>query len=261
MKKKLIIAFLLVFSTLGFSQNLLSEYRYLTLIKNQNHQLIEDNIRNAEIVGNELFYTNAKDLRTASLFLMELGANYTIIDKPELALYSFLRQRFCFPYDSLNLAVEKQIRLNAIKLKMDKQMVDYLILKSSAHNISQNKEENINKLIYYSSKFENKELTPILIKQIEFMNSCGLSQSDYLLKWEDLSRIEIPIKYKLDYLEKNFNDLELEQKQRYYKYQLRFYLKHNAWKQADHSLYILDTLDPNKSNGLNILKIRTKWHF
>ena len=261
MRKVLVYIFIISFSLSGFTQNLKSEYRYLSFVKTQTKQLIKDNLRNAEIVSDQLIYSKIKNPKAVSLFFMELGDNYAIIDKAEFALFSYLRQRFLFPNDSISLYVEKQIRTNALHLNIDKQMVDYLIQKSAPYNLAENLETNLNNLIYWSSKIETKELTTILLHQIDLMNSCGMSQFDYLLKWEDLSRIGIPLKYKIDYLEQDFNSLNLKQKKRYYKYQTRYFLKHKAWRSAENSLITLNNLNSNKTFSFAYLKLRSKWNF
>lgn len=261
MRKALLYIFIISLSLSGLTQNFKGEYRYLNFVKTQTKQLIKDNLRNAEIVSDQLIYSGIKDKEITALFFMELGDNYALIDKAEFALFSYLRQRFLFPNDSIGLYVEKQIRVNAIRLNIDKQMADYLIQKSAPHNLVKNQETNLNNLIYWSSKIETKDLTYILLHQIDLMNSCGMSQFDYLLKWEDLSRIGIPLKYKTDYLEHDFKSLNLSQKELYYKYQTRYFLKHKARDRAENSLSTLNSLNPNKTSGFGYLKLRTKWHF
>jgi hypothetical protein len=261
MRKILILSFLIGFSTAGFSQNLLSEYRYLALVKTQPKQLIKDNLRNAEIIADSLMFSGTKDNQTASLFFMELGNNYSIVNKHELAIFSYLRQRFCFPNDIIRLNVEKQIRLNAMHLNIDNQIIDNLILKSAPYNLSENAATNLNSLIYWISKIETKNLTPLLLHQIDLMKANGIAQIDYLLKWEDISRIAIPLKYKPDYLYNDFNNLDSKQKQFYYKAQLRYFLKHKAWKSAEISLSEINKLNTDKPKSLWYLKLRAKWHF
>lgn len=261
MRKAFLYIFIIGLSLSGLTQDFNSEYRYLSFVKTQTKQLIKDNLRNAEVVSDQLIYSGTKGQQITALFFMELGDNYALIDKAEFALFSYLRQRFLFPNDSISLYVEKQIRTNALHLNIDKQMVDYLIQKSAAHNLSANQETNLNNLIYWSSKIEAKDLTTILLHQIDLMNSCGMSQFDYLLKWEDISRIGIPIKYKTDYLEQDFNSLNLSQKERYYKYQTRYFLNHKAWRNAENSLLTLNSLNPNKTSGFGYLKLRSKCHF
>jgi len=261
MKKILILSFLLGFSIVSLSQNLNSEFRYLSLVKTQSKQLIKDNLRNAEIVSDSLIYSKTENKQLASLFFMALGDNYSLINKSELAIFSFLRQRFIFPNDSISLYVEKQIRINALRLNIEKQMVDYLIQKSAPHNLSANAETNLNNLIYWTSKIETKNLTSVLLHQIDLMNVCGIPQFDYLLKWEDLSRMAIPIKYKINYLNNEFSSLSLYQKQLYYKYQTKYYLKQKAWDRAKSSLNTLNNLNPKKPSKYICLKIRTNWHF
>ncbi len=261
MKKATLFIFIIGISLSALSQNIKSEYQYLAFVKTQTKKLIKDNLRNAEITSDKLIYSKTKCKKTASLFLMELGDNYQLIDKPEFAIFSYLRQRFLFPNDSISLYVEKQIRANALRLNITKQMINYLIQKSAAHNLAENREINLNNLIYWSSRIETKELTPILLHQIDLMNSNGMSQFDYLLKWEDLSRIGIPLKYKIDYLERDFNTLILSQKERYYKYQTRYFLNHKAWGNAKNSLLALNSLTPNTNSVFGYLKLRSKWHF
>ncbi len=261
MKKIWIISLLLGISLNLLSQNTKSEYRYLKIIKSQSKQLIKGNLRNAELKADQLLYSTVDDSLTASLFLMELGNNYTKIKRPGLALFSYLRQRFCFPNDSIGLFVEKQIRQNALRLNLDKQTIDYLILKSAPHNLSSDREERINKLIYWSSKIETKYLSSILLHQIDMMNTNGMLENSYLLKWEDVSRLEIPLKFKADYLAKEFNLLNIKQQKRYYKYQAHYYLKHKAWKRAETSISTLSTLNPNKPKSHLYLKLRVYWHF
>ncbi|MCD6090272.1 MAG: hypothetical protein J7J72_02115 [Bacteroidales bacterium] len=261
MKKLLILSFLLGFSISGFTQNLKVEYRYLCLVKTQPKQLIIDNLRNAEIMADSLMFSKSKPDNLSSLFFMELGNNYAAVHKPELAIYSFLRQRFCFPNDSISIFVEKQIKLNALYLDIDKQLIDYLIQKSAPYNISENTEANLNNLIYYVSKIETKVLTPILVHQIELMNSKGIPLLNYLLKWEELTQISIPLGDKMSFLNQDFNTLELSKKQFYYSYLTRYYLRNKAWKSAENSLSILKNLNKDKPSTFGYLHLRTKWHF
>jgi hypothetical protein len=261
MKKIVIISLLLGISLHLLSQNTKSEYRYLKIIKSQSKQLIKGNLRNAELKADQLIYSKVDDSLTASLFFMELGDNYTKLKRPGLALFSYLRQRFCFPNDSIGLYVEKQIRQNALRLNLDKQTSDYLILKSAPQNRGSNREEQINKLIYWTIKIETKYLSDILLHQIDMMNSEGMSENPYILKWEDVSRLEIPLKFKSSYLEKNFNELTIKQQKRYYRYQANYYLRHKAWKRAEASISNLSTIYPGKTKSLLYLKLRMHWHF
>jgi hypothetical protein len=261
MKKRIVLGFLLAMVLTVFSQNLQSEYRYLTLVKTQQKKLIYDNLRNAEIVADSLLFSKTLDKKTASLFLMELGNNYSALKKAEFALFSFLRQRFCFPTDTISLFVEKQMRFNALLLNIDKQMIEFIIQKSAVYNLSDNKEENLNKLIYWASKIETKDLNPLLLHHLDLMNAKGYSLIDDVLKWEDLTRISFPIKHKAFFLAHDFDSLDFAHQKRYYKYQTCYLLKNKAWNRAKDTLFTFRNLAETKKSNLCFLRFRSEMHF
>ncbi|MBN2237855.1 MAG: hypothetical protein JW729_09855 [Bacteroidales bacterium] len=260
MKKFIFLIILIPIFNLGKAQNLQSEYRYLCLVKSQSSQLIKDNLRNAEIYADSLFLKDIPQTELAALFFKELGDNYSAIGKADLALFSYLRQRFLYPNDSISLYVEQQMRINATKLNMDNQSTEYLIQRSSHYNLSSEKETNTNKLLYSSIQIETKNLSTLLLHYLDLAKFKNFTPSDFILKWEDVSRMHMPLKYKIDYVNRDFKSLNNKQQERYYCTLTRFYIQQKAWGMAQETYQKLKNLQPEKPKNKPCLKARIDLH-
>ena len=105
MKTNRIFIFLLltIFSLSGYSQfSLSTELLYLQHINQQNNKrLIRGNIDDAEWTADSILSNHSDKLYNAAFFF-ELGKSYFLLKQYDKALFSFFRQHYLFPNDSID---------------------------------------------------------------------------------------------------------------------------------------------------------------
>ncbi|MBN1651310.1 MAG: hypothetical protein JW857_08280 [Bacteroidales bacterium] len=256
MRKLFFLFVIFAFNILGISQTLNTEYHYLALIKNQPKPVVKDNLRNAEMVADSLWLLPVENPHLAALYFMELGNNYAKIKQHEMAIFSFFRQRFFFPFDSISIYVENQIREQSLFLNLDKQQVDILLQKSNTEVVQENKYNALDPLLCWIIKFENKRIENHILHHLELMQQKNITPSKTLLKWQDLTKIGIKTRKKRAYLSADFNQLTYKQQSNYIKHLTKFFIRHKSWSRAKESLNQLNKIKPGKKYPALGLKTR-----
>lgn len=248
-----LLLFVFLFAFGASAQNIETEYRYLALAKTQSHQLIKNNLRNAEITADSILTAKYSNPYT-SLFFIELSENYAAVKKYDLALFSLLRQQLFTANNEQSTYVDAQIKRLASFLNTSAN--PFLEANNSA---SASRQDAFEKLLLLSASIETKQLTPLMLHTLNIMRMQKLPVSSKLAYWEELSLIKIPVKQKKIFLENSFEQLNAKQKAKYYKHQTRYLIKHNAWNDAETTLNKLRATN-NSKKGSCLLALRLFLH-
>ncbi len=238
------------------AQSLSTELTYLMLINGQNNKaLIKDNLRNAEIMADTLFFFPRVSTKnglllpqdkiklqkqhdsTASFFLKELGMSYFIVKDYPMALFTFLRQRYFYPNDTLNEIVSSYFVDAAAFANVKKDIAAFLLRKSDPGKL-----ENIpfaKRRIMFLEKviFLNlKALNAPVAKYVNYTRESNNNIPGFVEKWAFLTKIKIPASMMegyMNYYKGNIDSLNFKLKKIMYRKATRYYLKNNAWIESE----------------------------
>lgn len=193
MKKLSYIIALLLFALKLNSQNIETELKYLKAINSQSKELINDNLRNAEICAYKLIQNPDSFKAIGNFFFKELAKSYYISEKYEFVILTYIRQRCFFPkkedgevYKYYNNAAEriketdyniinqifKNTEFTIIPRSYDDKFQMFL---KTIYKIGFNKTNELEKIysdLYISTKKENN--LPYWIKQNNFYSKIGI---------------------------------------------------------------------------------------
>ncbi len=138
MKAKIIFLLLLI-SVSAFSQifNTGAEARYLQIVNAQNRKdLIKDNIRNAELIADSLFFYTTAPGKFDADFLAMLAQSYFLLKDYQGTFFTILRQRTLFPSSKYENFLYTLFLTSSKHLKIDKKTADKIWLETSKEKIS-----------------------------------------------------------------------------------------------------------------------------
>ncbi|MBN2662226.1 MAG: hypothetical protein JXR68_01140 [Bacteroidales bacterium] len=179
------------------------EIKYLQIINNQNNKfIINDNIRNAEICADSLFYRIDTYNNDVSSFFLLLSESYYLLKKYDLALFTLLQQRILFYSDSINIYSKKLLNqcLNKTNKKLPasfsilEKSLDTILFVNSAQKVdflfsitffinSKNTKHKLLNLITFYEKYFNQNVSFGMAKW-KLLNTAGINlktQTKYLL--------------------------------------------------------------------------------
>ncbi len=254
MKKIFTLFSFLLLSVVISAQSVNTELVYITLINGQqNKMLIKDNLRNAEMVADTLFFIpgiksnkvterekialQRKYDSTASFFLKELGMSYFLTGDYPMAMFTFLRQRYFYPNNTLNDIVGSYFVDAAAFANVKKDIADFLLRKSDPRALKnipleERREMFLEKVIFLNEK----ELNNPVSKYVDFTRESNNKLPEFIEKWAFLTKIDIPHKMMegyMNYFQGNLDSLNFKQKKIMYRKAAHYYLKHNAWFESE----------------------------
>jgi len=255
--KKIYTSLMFLFlSVVLFAQSINTELVYLRLVNGQKDKmLIKDNLRNAELTADSLFFVHKakvndsvgglaakavvqqKDDLLASYFFKELGMSYFYTKNYPMAMFTFLRQRYFYPNDTLNEIVSAYFVDAAAFSGIKKNIAEFLLRKSDPATLNkipfeERKVMFLDKVIFLNLEPLNGELS----KYVDFTRESNVKIPEFVSKWAFLTKINVPhslMEGYMNYYKGALDSLNFKQKKIMYRKAARYYLKHNAWVESD----------------------------
>lgn len=195
MKKYFFTLFATVSFFVSMAQNIQVECAYLQAIKNQNPEIIKDNIRNAELTAQEIVAAADSFQKNGSRFFTALSENYLAVGQAEAALFSLIRQRCVFPDAEIEVQTSDLWQKSCFRAKILKSVSDSLWLSTQPNEIKKlNLEKRIARLLEKTLKIEqlfvidqligeyyklylkqNQKKIPYILNQYQFYTNLNLS--------------------------------------------------------------------------------------
>ena len=221
-----------------FSTN--TELKYLQIVNKQdNDDLIENNLLNAELVVDSLLLSNQTDVLNSE-FLYELSRSYYNVKEYELGFFSILRQRCLFP----NEAIQKQSETLFEELAYSNNLGDSLITvyknRSNANQIPTSIQARYKLLLELACQCNTKETSPYIYKTGLIYRRLESSIPIWYQHWEFLTLINLKPKKinqaltyakSKDEIYKQVNDDKL--KYLIYRKAIKHYRRHKAYKTSN----------------------------
>ncbi len=272
MKKTVLFLSMFLTTVSLFSQSVKTEYIYLTIVnRQQDKKLIKDNLRNAEIIADSLFFwtenPGIKNDSVASWFYKELAVSYYLSGDYPMALFSFLRQRFFYPNPKLNQFVADYFTESAAFVNIDKNMIDFQLEKSSPDKVLKlsSKEREYN-LLNNSVLLNLKALNPVIMHYTDLIKESQSNVPEFVNRWAFLVNIGIPqklMKGYINYYQGEIDTLNFKMSKILYRKAAHYYLKNNAWEMASVYIEKYDSLPLKLNNKITSgwFKLRRSIHF
>ncbi len=272
MKKTVLFLFVSLLTLSLFSQSVKTEYIYLTLVnRQQNIKLIENNLRNAEIIADSLFFRTENGVKEndslASLFFKELAVSYYISGNYPMAMFTFLRQRYLYPDPKMDkLAVYYFGQAAAFK-NISKEMVTFQLEKSNPETIETvSVKEREYALLNNSILLNQKELNQVILHYADMVKETRYEVPEFVNQWAFLVTIGIPQKLMrgyVNYYQGEIDTLNFKFSKILYRKAAHYYLKNNAWETASVYIEKYDRLPLKINNRITSgwFKFRRNLHF
>ena len=220
-----------------------TELKYLQIINKQgNPELIEDNLKNAELATDSLIILGENNLLNAQFF-NELSESYFLTKEYEMSLFSLLRQRCLFPNKSIEQEYEVLFLETAYRCNLSDSISKYLLKESSVTKLPDNYSKKLEKLLELSTKIQKKKLNPYIYKIGLQLRLREKNIPIWYQHWEFLTLINLKEKKKAEalsygkkkapiYLQITNNKL----KYKVYRKTIKHYIKTNSFRQAKNIL-------------------------
>ena len=239
-RKYTFLLFLLLSSSLVFSQfSLSTELKYLQIVNEQNNnELIEDNLNNAEFFVDSLLLQNQNNT-LKSEFFYELSKSYYRVEKYDLALFSLLRQRCLFPNEVIQKQSEQLFKESAYSNNLSDSLIHIFYSKSQASKIPKSLKERYNLLLNLACQINTKHLSPYIYKTGLIYRSLEPNTPIWYQHWEFLTQIKLKPKHIKEALTFAKTDQAIysqinQKKLKYkvYRKAIKHYRKHHAYQQS-----------------------------
>jgi len=242
-----------IYSILSFAQyNTQTEYRYLKFINSQNKtDLIKDNIKNAELVANNLLV--ADNTTYTSLFFTELSKSHNIIDDSETAFYYTLCQRILFPNTSTSSYIHNTFFHNAYAIQLNDSLSSVYWKMTSEDLLPKTYSNKLLLLMELSIKLHSEKLTKHISNLGIILKQQQTPIPTWYTHWEYLTNIGFTAKEKINLLsfekdcDKNiYTSVDKKQRLKIYSKAINYYIHNGSitkassllveYKKQNHSL-------------------------
>ena len=282
MKKIIYLITFLFVSVSLVAQSISTELTYLTIVNRQEKKLIQNNLRNAEIVAdslllhpkvsNRIYFPDGSSRQKkhdsiGAFFFKELGMSYYITGNYPMALFSFMRQRILYPNDTLQAIVHYYFTNAAAFANVKKGIANYLLEKSSPatmhkKSFSEKKIVLLEKAIFLNSK----ALNSILLQYVDAIRESEGSVPQFINRWAFLVTIGIPhnkMEGYMNYYQGNLDSLNFQQKKILNRKAARYYLQKHAWIESNKYLNSYQALPLKLNNKITYgwlrLRMALRW--
>jgi len=243
MKKIITIIFLIITLNIWGQFSISTELKYLQIVNKQgNIDLIEDNLKNAELATDSLINLGNNSLLFAQFF-NELSESYFLTKKYEMSLFSLLRQRCLFPNKSIEQEYEVLFLETAYRCNLSDSISKLLLKESSFAESPRNYSKKIEKLLELSVKVKNRELSSYIYNIGLQLRLREKNIPIWYQHWEFLTLINLKEKKKSQALICGVQNAPIylqitDKKLKYkvYRKTIKHYIKTNSFRQAKNIL-------------------------
>ncbi len=273
MKKAALFLFMALVITGIRAQSVKTEYIYLSLInRQQNKQLIKDNLRNAEIIADSLFRKlnltgKRNDDSLAVLFFKELAVSYYLSEKYPEAMFTFLRQRFLYPDAKQDRFAVYYFTQAAAFENISKGMTNFQIKQSAPEKVSSLPlKEREYTLLNNAILLNVKEINPLLLHYADMIKELQNDIPEFVDRWTFLVHIGVRqnlMRGYVNYYQGDTDTLSFKLSKIFNRKAARYYLKNKAWNRATVYIRRYDELPLKLNNKITSgwFKLRKNLHF
>ncbi len=236
----IIIAISVIIINSVSAQNTKTEYKYLLLVNNQNTELIFDNLKNAEIVADEIIFGGKSTDKFAGMFFLELTESYFLTENYQKSLLSFFRAKYLFPSDTANDAYLKIAKESAMRCGLSSQIIEKIIETDNSEIINEKFDERI---LIMLKELINCNLSELYFEIYKYSEAYAILSSkkmpSWLQQWNFYVDIQIPndkilqlINYSAENLNEAYKSCDENSQKIILIYSIKYYIENEHCKKA-----------------------------